>query len=258
MAADGPGAVADGSLPVFLTNAPPDGERALLDGEEGRHAANVRRMRQGERLLLTDGAGELAECVIETVRTGRDAEVGLLVQKRWTRPSPSLRVTVVQALIKGERGELAVELATEAGADAIVPWRAARSIARWDDGPRGTKALQRWRRTAQAAAKQSRRAWVPEVREPVGIDSLTRLVPAASRALLLDGKAPDTIADVDLPNSGEILLVIGPEGGCDETERARLSEVGAMSCRLGPTVLRASTAATVALAAIGTRTSRWG
>src|SRR5699024_1862512 len=179
VAADGPGAVADGSLPVFLTNAPPDGERALLDGEEGRHAANVRRMRQGERLLLTDGAGELAECVIETVRTGRDAEVGLLVQKRWTRPSPSLRVTVVQALIKGERGELAVELATEAGADAIVPWRAARSIARWDDGPRGTKALQRWRRTAQAAAKQSRRAWVPEVREPVDIDNLARLVPAA-------------------------------------------------------------------------------
>src|SRR5699024_8306365 len=128
---------------------------------------------------------------------------------------------------------------------------------RWDDGPRGTKALQRWRRTAQAAAKQSRRAWVPEVREPVGIEGLARLVPAAARALLLDGDAPDTVADVELPGEGEILLVIGPEGGCDDAERARLSEAGARRCRLGPTVLRASTAATVALAAIGTRTSRW-
>jgi len=214
-------------------------------------------MRQGERLILTDGAGEVAECVVDTVRTGRDAELGLVVRERWTEPSPALRVTVVQALIKGERGELAVELATEAGADAIVPWRAARSIARWDDGPRGTKALQRWRRTAQAAAKQSRRAWVPEVREPVGIEGLARLVPAAARALLLDGDAPDTVADVELPGEGEILLVIGPEGGCDDAERARLSEAGARRCRLGPTVLRASTAATVALAAIGTRTSRW-
>lgn len=70
------------------------------------------------------------------------------------RTFPALRVTVVQALAKGDRGELAVELATEAGADAILPWRAARSVARWDDGPRGAKALARWRSTARAAANR--------------------------------------------------------------------------------------------------------
>lgn len=257
MAADSSPAETGGSLPVFLTDAMPDGQRALLDGEEGTHAANVRRMRQGERLVLSDGSGELAECVIETVRTGRDAEIELAVRERWSQPRPRLRVTVAQALIKGERGELAVELATEAGADAVVPWRAARSVARWDDGPRGAKALQRWRRTARAAAKQSRRGWVPEVREPVGLDGLGELVSGSARALLLDGAASDAFAGVELPAAGELVLVVGPEGGSNEAERDRLVQAGATPCRLGPTVLRSATAAAVALGAIGARTTRW-
>lgn len=257
MAAEPSPADAGGSLPVFLTSALPDGERAFLDGEEGRHAANVRRMRQGEWLLLGDGLGELAECVVEAIRTGRDAEVELTLRRRWSCPLPQLRVTVAQALVKGERGELAVELATEAGADAIVPWRADRSIARWDEGPRGAKALQRWRRTARAAAKQARRGWVPEVREPVGLDGLAELVNGAAGALLLDGAAPGGFADVGLPATGELVLIVGPEGGCDDAERIRLSDSGATRCRLGSTVLRASTAAAVALGAIGARTTRW-
>lgn len=250
------GSSGTGALPVFLTTALSEGTRAVLDGDEARHAAVARRLRTGERLLLTDGAGGMAECLVESVHTGREPELNLTVRRRWTQPRPELRVTIAQALVKGERGELAVELATEAGADAVVPWRAARSIARWDDGPRGAKALGRWRRTAEAAAKQSRRGWVPQVREPVDTAGLADVVRGVACAVVLDADGA-AFSDLRLPAQGEVLVVVGPEGGINDTELAALSEAGARRCRLGPTVLRASTAAAVALGAIGSRTARW-
>lgn len=243
--------------PVFLVDAVPPGERFTLDGEEARHAATVRRTRAGESLVVSDGAGELARCAVEAVRAGRDAELDLVVEERWTEPPPALRVTIVQALAKGDRGELAVELATEAGADAILPWRAARSVARWDDGPRGAKALARWRSTARAAAKQARRAYVPEVGDPVTTARLAERVRTADRAFVLEAGVPGRLATESLPGSGELLLVIGPEGGVTAEELVTLSEAGATPVRLGPTVLRTSTAAAVALGALGARTARW-
>lgn len=243
--------------PVFLVDVLPSAERAVLEGEEARHAVTVRRMRAGERLVLADGGGELAGCVVESVRPGRDATVELLVERRWSEPEPTPRVTVVQALAKGDRGELAVELATEAGADVVLPWRATRSVARWEEGPRGEKALARWRATARSAAKQARRGRVPVVGDPVSTRELAGVVRDADCALVLEAGAILALTEVELPAAGDVVLVVGPEGGITAEELASLEGAGARAVRLGPTVLRTSTAAVVALGALGVLTSRW-
>ncbi|MGW4489462.1 16S rRNA (uracil(1498)-N(3))-methyltransferase [Amycolatopsis sp. NPDC004368] len=247
----------DTTLPVFLATAVPDRGSAVLDGEEARHAATVRRLRVGEQLVLSDGAGAMARCVVDAVQAGRDASLTLSVVERWDEEPPALRVVVAQALAKGDRGELAVELATEAGADAIVPWRAARSVAKWDDGGRGDKALGRWRATVRAAAKQARRAHVPDVTEPVGTRELAQLAATMSRTLVLESGVTSRLTDVGLPDTGDILLVVGPEGGITDEELSTLEAAGATTVRLGPTVLRTSTAAAVALGALGVLTGRW-
>lgn len=234
----------------------PAGEHAELGGAEGRHAATVRRTRAGERLLLGDGRGAVATA--EVTEVGRD-RLGLRVLKVEQVPPPSPTVTLAQALVKGERGELAVELATEAGVDRILPWRASRCVARWDAGPRGDKALQRWRSTVLAAAKQSRRAWLPEVDQPVGTSALAGHCARAGLALVLHEDADTPLAELagQLSSAGEVLLAVGPEGGIPDDELAVLVAGGARPVRLGPQVLRASTAATVALGALGALTDRW-
>jgi 16S rRNA (uracil1498-N3)-methyltransferase len=242
------------TLPVFLVERLPDGEHAVLDGPEGRHAATVRRLRTGEALMLSDGNGGLARCAVRAV--DRDS-VALSVDRRWTEPAPQPRVVLAQALVKGDRGELAVELATEAGVDEILPWRAERCVARWEDGPRGDKALARWRNTAREAAKQARRAWCPPVGAPLATPALAERVRQADLALVLHESADQGLATVALPTSGDLLLVVGPEGGISDTELATLTAAGALPVRLGPTVLRASTAAAVALGALGPLTRRW-
>ena len=242
------------TAPLFLVDALPPGGTAVLDGPEGRHAATVKRLREGERLLLADGRGGLAHAVVTAV--AKDT-LELEVVDRRTLPAPAPRVLLAQALVKGDRGELAVELATEAGVDAVLPWRAARCVARWETGPRGDKALARWRTTAREAAKQARRAWVPEVEEPVTTAALAGRVAQVEAALVLHESATDGLAAIDLPAVGDLLLVVGPEGGIADEELDALVAAGARAVRLGPEVLRASTAAAVALGALGVLTSRW-
>ncbi|HVV09378.1 16S rRNA (uracil(1498)-N(3))-methyltransferase [Amycolatopsis sp.] len=245
------------TAPVFLVGELPAGSSAVLTGDEARHAVTVRRLRAGERLVLGDGAGSAAECVVASVQPGREPSLHLTIEERWTEPAPRLRVTIAQALAKGDRGELAVELATEAGADAILPWRAERSVARWDEGPRGTKALSRWRDTARSAAKQARRTWVPEVAEAIGTPELAAAAGKADLTLVLEGTAPRRLTELSLPGEGELLLVVGPEGGITDNELETLTAAGAEPVRLGTTVLRTSTAAAVALGALGALTARW-
>jgi 16S rRNA (uracil1498-N3)-methyltransferase len=242
------------TLPVFLVEHLPAGNDTVLDGPEGRHAATVRRLRTGEALMLSDGHGGLARCAVRAV--ARDS-VTLSVDERWTEPRPQPRVVLAQALIKGDRGELAVELATEAGVDEILPWRADRCVAKWEDGPRGDKALTRWRNTAREAAKQARRAWCPPVGAAVTTTALADRVRHADRALVLHESATQRLTDVTLPESGDLLIVVGPEGGITDAELTALRAAGAVAVRLGPTVLRASTAAVVALGAVGPLTRRW-
>jgi 16S rRNA (uracil1498-N3)-methyltransferase len=238
------------SPPLFLLAELPAGDHAVLDGREGRHAATVKRLRPGEAVLLGDGCGALASAVVAGV--GRDV-VELTVVERAVVATPSPRVVVAQALVKGDRGELAVELATEAGVDALIPWTAARCVARWA----GDKGLARWQRTAREAAKQARRAWVPPVAAPVTTRELAAGVAAADCALVLHEAATTALAEVALPAAGEVLLVVGPEGGITDDELGLLTAAGAQAVRLGPEVLRASTAAAVALGALGALTGRW-
>ncbi|GAA5131377.1 16S rRNA (uracil(1498)-N(3))-methyltransferase [Pseudonocardia adelaidensis] len=243
------------TAPLFLLEPLPAAGPARLDGPEGRHAATVKRLRAGEAVLLSDGRGGLAHAVVDA--TGRDT-VDLTITGRTDAEPPAPRVLLAQALVKGDRGELAVELATEAGVDGILPWRAARCIARWEEGPRGEKALARWRSTVREAAKQARRPWLPVVEEPLGTAALARRVAAVDLAIVLHEEASERLADVSLPAGGELLLVVGPEGGVTDAEIDALVAAGAHPVRLGPEVLRASTAAAVALGALGVLTTRWG
>lgn len=240
------------SRPVFLADDV-GGPQVVLTGAEGRHAATVRRLRAGEQVDVVDGRGARALCTV--TGTGRDA-VALDVVERVQEPEPSPRVVLVQALAKGDRGELAVELATEVGIDVVVPWAAQRCVVRWD-GARGERALERWRATARAAAKQSRRARFPEVTAPAGTPEVVERVRSAGAALVLHEEASAPLARAALPDDGTVLLVVGPEGGLTDAEVAALTAAGATAVRLGPTVLRTSTAGAVGGALVLARTRRW-
>lgn len=247
------------SLPVFAVDADVlldvgPGGVVLLDGAEGRHAATVRRIAAGETISLTDGAGRLAECVVESA--GRDSLV-LLVTGRVDEPPPTPRLVVVQALPKGDRGELAVETMTEVGVDAIVPWAASRCVTQWR-GERGAKALTRWRSAAREAGKQSRRARFPEVTEVAGTRAVAELLAHASWGGVLHEEASSPLAAVSPPSDGDLVLVVGPEGGISPEELAAFAAAGAAAYRLGPTVLRTSTAGVVAAALVLARSGRWG
>ncbi|MFD0659398.1 16S rRNA (uracil(1498)-N(3))-methyltransferase [Thermocatellispora tengchongensis] len=225
----------------------------VLGGAEGRHAATVRRLREGERVDLTDGAGRVAECTVAAV--AKDA-LRLSVHRVYEVPAPEPRIVVVQGLPKGERGELAVEMMTEAGVDVIVPWAAARCVTQWK-AERGAKALARWRATAREAGKQSRRFHLPQVTELATTAGVAGLLAGASAAVVLHEEAETPLSGLPMPDKGDIVLVVGPEGGITPEELDRFRASGAVAALLGPTVLRTSTAGLAAAAVLSSRTGRW-
>ena len=236
------------SPPLFLVDDLPSGDSYHLTGPEGHHAADVQRLRVGEALILADGRGSWA--------VGRVAEVakGALrvhVEKTESFGPPRPRLTVVQGIAKGERGELAVQAMTEVGVDAIVPWQAARSIARWKD----ERPLERWRSTAREAAKQARRPWLPRVTPAESTASVARRMSAL--AFVLHEEATERLTTVDLPDCDELTLVVGPEGGIAPEELAAFEAAGAVAVRLGASVLRTSTAGVAALSVLSARLGRW-
>lgn len=239
---------------LFYVDAVPGvGDVVVVDGDEGFHAANVRRTRRGEQLDLGDGAGTVAHCEVTEVAKGRLS--ARVLDRRVVAP-PSPIVTVAQALPKSDRSELAIELATEAGADAFVAWHAARCVARWDGAARVDKGVRRWQAVARAASRQSRRPHIPTVE---GLVTTAQLAAAAGpTTLVLHESATVSLTELPLADAVSLTLVVGPEGGVAEEELAALTEAGALAVRLGPTVLRTSTAAAVALGALGVLTSRWG
>lgn len=224
-----------------------------LDGPEGRHAAKVRRLGAGERVDLADGTGVLAECVVASA-TGESLTVDVV--RRVVLPLPSPRFTVVQALPKGERGELAVEVMTEVGVDAVVPWAASRCVTQWV-GVRGERSAARWTAHAREAAKQARRPRVPVVAPLASTRDVCVLLAGAALGLVLHESGSEPLAGVVVPAAGEVVLVVGPEGGLDDRELAVFAAAGGRVVRLGPEILRTSTAGVVALAALSARTSRW-
>ena len=243
--------------PLFLADrAALESDVVVLSGAEGRHAAAVRRLRPGERADVSDGAGLVAECVVAGELRGGAGGLELTVRSRRQEPRPDPAITVIQAIPKGDRGELAVEEMTEVGVDRIVPWAAARCVPVWQ-GARGERSLDKWRLTAREAAKQSRRAWIPRLPGLATTSDVARLIAEAACAIVLEPGAGAGLGSLSLPDSGDLLVVVGPEGGITAEESAAFRAAGATCCRLGPTVLRTSTAGTVAAAILLTRSGRW-
>jgi 16S rRNA (uracil1498-N3)-methyltransferase len=243
------------SAPLFLVDELPAGPTGTLDGPEGHHAATVQRLRAGERVILGDGRGGTAYAEVLAVGKG---SVDFRVDDRLFVAANDPRLVVVQGIAKGDRGELAVQAMTEIGVDEIVPWAASRSVAQWR-GDRGFKARDKWASTAREAAKQARRSWLPQV---VGDpDCTTKEVAArlggAAAAFVLHEEATERLTTAALPAAGEIVLVVGPEGGISEAERDSFVAAGAAAVRLGSEVLRTSTAGVAALSVLSARLGRW-
>ena len=244
------------SLPVHwvptLAGVRP-GQRVEVEGDEAHHAVAVRRLRTGEPVLLTDGLGT---SVTGTVAETAKRRLVVTAEQVTSTEPPEPSFTVVQALPKGDRGELAVEMLTEVGVSTVVPWAAERSVAVWR-GERAAKSLARWRSTSREAAKQARRPWFPQVDDLASTEGVAERVGGAALAVVLHEEASASLADVDVPRHGEIVVVVGPEGGLTDDEVVAFAAAGGHAVRLGAEVLRTSTAGVAAVSALLARTPRW-
>jgi 16S rRNA (uracil1498-N3)-methyltransferase len=247
------------SAPVFVVNpavlatAQP-GAVIVVDGFEGRHAVTVTRIRVGEEVDIVDAHGTRAAGTVLAI-VGRDA-MHVTVTRLEHEVVRQPRIIVVQALAKGDRGELAVEQLTEIGVDVIVPWAAANCVVQWR-GDRELKGYQRWAVAAHSAAKQSRRAWFPQIADLANTDDVVKLIRGAARAVILHETAEQAIGNIEMPPSGELVLIVGTEGGLAPKELEILQWAGAVAVRLGPTVMRTSSAGMVGVAALLSGSTRW-
>jgi len=241
----------DGS-PLFLLDVLPDTGELLVDGDEGRHAVDVLRLAPGEQVRVGDGQGTVAAGSV--VSAGTEG-LRVAVTARFEVPAHTPEFVLVQALPKGDRGPLAVDLATELGVDRIVPWTAARCVTRWRDD-RIEKGVVKWRAAARAASKQSRRPRLPEVTEPMSTREVCGVLDDADLALVLHERARRPLAELEIPREGTVVVVVGPEGGLTDGEVVAFRAAGAQAVRLGTEVLRTSTAGAAALAALSMKT-RW-
>ena len=252
--------------PVFLgEDLNPDpaslaaGDRATLGGPEGRHAASVRRIGAGEWVDVVDGRGLRVTC---EVAGGDKSSLSLVAREVVREDAPVPEIVLVQALAKGGRDEAAVEICTEIGVDRVIPWASQRAIVQWK-GPKAAKGRAKWEDVARAAAKQSRRAWVPPVEEAKDTRELAAWVRAltdeAGVAFLCHEEAVESLgaalarAQEGRPNGSlpaRIALIVGPEGGIGAEETEQLVQAGATTIGLGANVLRSSTAGAVALTLI--------
>jgi 16S rRNA (uracil1498-N3)-methyltransferase len=240
-------------LPELAAGLAP-GARVELTGPEARHAATVKRLGVGETVLLADGRGLLAQARAISVERDR---VGFEIDWVRAEPEPDPRLVVIQALPKGDRAELAVEVLTELGVAEIVPWSAERSVSQWRGADKIDRGMAKWQRTALEASKQSRRSRVPVVAPLADTAGVAVRLAASAAAFVLHEDAADPLAAQPVPSSGEVVLVVGPEGGISADELARFAEAGARPVRLGPEVLRTSTAGAAALAVLGVSSGRW-
>ena len=231
------------------------GDEVALTGPDARHAVTVARLRAGETVRVGDGAGTIA---LGRVVEAAPDRVALVLESMEAYPAPSTRLTLVQALAKGDRDELAVQAATELGVDAVVPWQAARSVSIWK-GPKAEKGRARWQAIVREASKQAIRPRVPEV-FPIATtrELVARAAASGTTVLVLEPTATVPLSALTASDLGaDVLLVVGPEGGVASDELAALTAAGARPVLLGDTVLRTSTAGPAALAVLSTTLGRW-
>lgn len=230
---------------------PEAGALVTVTGAEAKHIATVARTRAGERMLIGNGRGVVAEGVADSVAP---AEVTVRVESVRVADAPSPVIRLAQALAKGDRDELAIQAATELGVDGVIPWQAERSVSRWA-GPKLEKGRERWASIVREATKQSMRAWLPDV-APAATTAQLAAAAAGQRMLVLEPSAEHPITEF-IPDGRDLLLVVGPEGGIAPGELDAFRAGGAELVRLGPTVLRTSTAGPAALAVLNAALGRW-
>ncbi|MDN5765642.1 MAG: 16S rRNA (uracil(1498)-N(3))-methyltransferase [Humibacillus sp.] len=228
------------------------GASTTLDGAEGRHAATVVRVRPGQCFYVSDGCGR--RVLVEAASVDRSVVRGTVLAVE-DEPAPSPVFVLVQALAKGDRDEQAIEAATELGVDEVVPWQAERSVVVWRPD-RVARALSRWEAVVTRATKQSRRSRMPFTSGPVDLPGLLERINRSTLTVVLHEDAERPLSNVALPESGEVLVVVGPEGGISDRELDALVAAGARPVRLGRTILRASSAGPAALAVLSAR-ARW-
>jgi 16S rRNA (uracil1498-N3)-methyltransferase len=237
---------------VFVDPAVLAAGELVVRGDEHHYLAHVRRARPGEPVELVDGAGRRAAATIARMSAGETALIAGLPEP--IAPAPP-RVRALLPLIKGDRMDSCIEKLVEVGVDAIVVWPAARSVARLEDARRDAR-LARYRAIAQAAARQSGRAQIPDVTVAPGLEAAIAGLPAGQR-LVLDPATDATLALALDRGTGagtgagiadDVTIVSGPEGGLTAGERDQLA--GFAPLGLGPRVLRADTAPVVAVALI--------
>lgn len=227
------------------------GDRVSLTGTEARHAVTVSRLAVGETILIGNGAGLV---VRGPVVTAEHAELAIEVEEATAEARRFPALFLAQALAKGDRDELAIQAATELGADGVIPWAAARSISRWE-GAKIDRGRARWSAVVREATKQSMRAWLPDVLPLTTTRDLARLA-ATTRMLVLEPTAKKTLGTV-VHDDRDIVLVVGPEGGISPQELDVLAAAGALIVRLGDEVLRTSTAGPAAIAVLNVQVGRW-
>lgn len=220
------------------------GDVVLLDGVEGRHAVTVTRVRVGQAVDLVDGHGRRARAVVRSLPGGAVAE--LEVTAIADEDDAARTITVVQALPKGEHGELAVDLLTQAGATSIIPWAAEHCVAVWRDD-KAVRGVEKWQNVATRAAKQCRRSLIPAVAPLASTREVTARIHAARQAVVLHEESRQPLAQLTLPDAGEIVLIVGPEGGISPRELDIFRAAGAVDAGLGPNVLRSSFAGAAAI-----------
>jgi len=244
-------------LPLFtvppMITLPAAGSLVVLAGPEAKHAISVRRMRVGEGIQVSDGRGNR---VVGNIVSIDGNQLSLEVSESNFEAAAEPTITLVQALAKGDRDELAIQAATELGVEGVTPWQADRSVSRWD-GPKVAKGVERWQTIVAEAAKQALRARTPQVTQPASTKELSGLIRKYDLALVLDPTAQSTISGVSLPSTGSIAIVVGPEGGISESELALLENSGATRVRLGTDILRTSTAGMAAISVLQGRLNRW-
>ena len=225
------------------------GSVVTLTGPEAKHAVSVRRMQIGEAVQLTNGLGLRVK---GTVSGTSSSSLELKVSEVISESKPDLEITLVQALAKGDRDELAIQAATELGVFSVIPWQAARSISRWDS-VKEVKARARWQQIVNEAGKQSLRAFWPEVRPSVSTADLVKALGEFDLVLVLDVAGSQALSAVKVPKQASIAIVVGPEGGIASDELEVLAGAGAQLVTLGANVLRTSTAGPAVIAALTLR-----
>lgn len=197
-------------------------------------------------MVIADGTGR---GVRGTVVATSKSSIEVTVAETMITGTPALSITVAQALAKGDRSDIALEMITELGASTIIPWQAARSIVRWQ-GERADRSHAKWVGTVREATKQSRRLRVPDVLPVATTKQLAAMISDHQLALVLHEEATTRFADLELPPRGSIMIIVGPEGGIAPDELELLTAAGGRPVLISDGVLRTSTAAAVAMAGI--------